>query len=464
MRRIFGLTSTSSHLQRQQVCFISKSIVTWCNRSVIVAIVGGMFLLGVSGCQSTSRSPFAVDQVEAGNAWRDTGMADDDLECNYREGWRVGYADGREGTNKRHDAMEPAVYEAFLLEKRKEAHKDWHRGYKDGFLSARSQADQREVHREIFQGGAQPEPAQSVDSEWIGPAANPNPNPTAAPGPVETPLAPGSGSDVELSPASSDVAMRGWPSETKFKLPLTESKPQSLQGHSTDSLLASSGGDVVAAERKIMLPRIDVPSNLNRPVSSAVVQMASRSRAQRSVPELEQADAPLALSGSVLIQSADSVGYTKTAFPALNLMPPNDVLTAASESFRVQADSLADDSAVRAVRTTEAPKGVIPDLDLDISDLKSVEDIDHQAGSESFAKDLAQSFSGSQSNASPDMVSSANQSLSPGTKVNYLASPDHKSMVSLATSLPEAMMPFISETERARRQLPSRLPLKLRRK
>ena len=461
MRRTFGQISTSSQLQWQPASCNLGLIVSWCRGRLVVVIVGGIALLSATGCQTTSRSPFAVDQVEVSNAWRQAGLAGEDLECNYREGWRVGYSDGYEGTNKRHDAMKPAAFEAFLPEKRSIAHQDWHRGYRDGFCNARQNLVPCDTHSELFQGGGEPEPETALGPGFIHSEANslapeslapeslapeslaPESNAPGAPGGWQ---APQPSQDEVLVLDLSDVAMGVKPNQTRFQLPIVHGAADGV-----DSSAFQSGLSVVEAEKRIVLPSIDMasdrPSRRRGSEGHAIVS----ARPMRAVPSRNQVAAPLALSGSALILPAGSDSLAISALTPLNLSPP------------VAANGL--DLTRTEVSKREMPKREVPKWDvsnLDVSDLPTpnwtIAEQPNSLQSNEAALPVTQSTI--EGSAAADFRKDSMPSV--GAKVSFLASPDQKSTVAPATGLPEAMSPFVSDTQRACRQLPSRLPLKLR--
>lgn len=283
-------------------------------RGLIRWSVAGALLLGCfPGCRTWS-DPSDYN-VGLHSAWYASNGNDQKIECSYREGWRAGYLDSREGTNSRLERRVPAQFEAFHSHLREQTWSDWHRGYKDGHASAaqqKQQADPNGFHQQAFQtDDLQPNASPMVDppgtttpSEQIQPVV---PQP-AAPTPPTTPEKPkkyidqdrvagdwdtlgqsiqrtvnqhnASGSHTRsiASPSTPSITISSPDSASSITLPLTSKSNQSIP----------STGTIAEAEGNIDLPAINPQITFGSAPASSVPSITSpTSSGPRSAPELD---------------------------------------------------------------------------------------------------------------------------------------------------------------------------------
>lgn len=123
--------------------------------AALAALATSGCLVLASGCQMLTQdtSPFRIDQVEMSNAWRDSGLDSEVLENSFREGWRVGYTDGREGGFRQKETRKSAAFESFQAHFRSQTIADFERGYEAGWQWAQQPHDAKNRRQASSQPG-----------------------------------------------------------------------------------------------------------------------------------------------------------------------------------------------------------------------------------------------------------------------------------------------------------------------
>lgn len=292
MNHVSTTSSNSVCSQAVQLAFYLRPIV-----------LGGLLASATLGCQGISTTTYhRIDQVEIGNAWKDSGQATQRMESSYREAWRIGYTDARQGKAKNSDQRKPAQFEAFQKHLREEAREEWARGYEDGYASGQyrsHQVDPYGHHQQLFDGAPVDSPADAQGnpaspSNTVAPDALPSdfdvPNELGTP-PADpaAPTPPASQPETKPKYIDDDRVADSWStlnsaiersvlSNDQAKTEIRSlPKPQMISDSRGNGQIQSIGhpqaanpqlegfGDLPATEEQIQLPTIDIQETFGLP-------------------------------------------------------------------------------------------------------------------------------------------------------------------------------------------------------
>lgn len=139
------MASTINRSNRPSISADSYSVAA---KALLIAT----WFVAFTGCQSApEQKPLAINNQEIADAWHSSASTTDRMEASYREAWRIGYMDGSTGLHT--SPRDPARFEAFHSHLREATKSNWSRGYEDGLASARNyhqQQDPRGMHQQAF--------------------------------------------------------------------------------------------------------------------------------------------------------------------------------------------------------------------------------------------------------------------------------------------------------------------------